>query len=401
MRRLSYLLLVVLTWYLAGMYRSIPLTALFLTEMVLFVLLAVQTLMFRLTLKVDFSTGWSAGEKGAECPCRVRVRNRGIFPAGRFRLTLQLSYPDGKKKLVRSIYAGAEGHQTTEMEFSILPACCGMIKVELRQIEVYDYLAMFSLSARLKGQMRTAVFPAARTLRIQRPAAPQRWNDLSGTQVLPRKGTSSEVSGLREYHPGDPARRIHWKQSAHTDRLWLREYEQELHGRVYLTLHLPEDTPVEVEIWDAFYEILSALTAGLLEQAAAVQISWRDGDTEYRRDVGNETDCREVLLHLYDYQERMGEAVQRKFSWFPWRRKAAFANRSPEKNTSGTVSGKNAGTLPKPDIAGTVPGADIAGTVNGWNGTVPRTDFNITGGGLPFRTEQKPSAYALRGDETG
>ena len=268
MRRLSYLLLVVLTWYLAGMYRSIPLTALFLTEMVLFVLLAVQTLMFRLTLKVDFSTGWSAGEKGAECPCRVRVRNRGIFPAGRFRLTLQLSYPDGKKKLVRSIYAGAEGHQTTEMEFSILPACCGMIKVELRQIEVYDYLAMFSLSARLKGQMRTAVFPAARTLRIQRPAAPQRWNDLSGTQVLPRKGTSSEVSGLREYHPGDPARRIHWKQSAHTDRLWLREYEQELHGRVYLTLHLPEDTPVEVEIWDAFYEILSALTAGLLEQAA-------------------------------------------------------------------------------------------------------------------------------------
>jgi len=57
------------------------------------------------------------------------------------------------------------------------------------------------------------------------------------------QGTSDEFYALREYHPGDNPRYIHWKRSARMGRLVVREMSQYSPNRltVILDTFLPEN----------------------------------------------------------------------------------------------------------------------------------------------------------------
>jgi uncharacterized protein (DUF58 family) len=57
----------------------------------------------------------------------------------------------------------------------------------------------------------------------------------------------AELHGLRDYRPGDPMRRVHWKATARRGKLTVREYEDSIPPRLTLFLELwlpdaPDDT---------------------------------------------------------------------------------------------------------------------------------------------------------------
>lgn len=49
--------------------------------------------------------------------------------------------------------------------------------------------------------------------------------ELEASVAAPRAGSGTEMFGVREYRPGDPLRRIHWRSSARHGELVVREYE--------------------------------------------------------------------------------------------------------------------------------------------------------------------------------
>lgn len=49
--------------------------------------------------------------------------------------------------------------------------------------------------------------------------------ELEASVATPRAGSGTELFGVREYRPGDPLRRIHWRSSARRGELVVREYE--------------------------------------------------------------------------------------------------------------------------------------------------------------------------------
>src|SRR5271165_2173714 len=55
---------------------------------------------------------------------------------------------------------------------------------------------------------------------------------LTGMHRSPRKGFSVEFADYRAYLPGDDLRKIDWRLYGRTDRLYLKEYEQETQLRV-------------------------------------------------------------------------------------------------------------------------------------------------------------------------
>ncbi|MDL5046561.1 DUF58 domain-containing protein [Oscillatoria amoena NRMC-F 0135] len=48
-----------------------------------------------------------------------------------------------------------------------------------------------------------------------------------GPQTLPKAGDGVDLLSIRDYHTGDPLRRIHWKASAKTGRFLVRELARE------------------------------------------------------------------------------------------------------------------------------------------------------------------------------
>jgi uncharacterized protein (DUF58 family) len=49
--------------------------------------------------------------------------------------------------------------------------------------------------------------------------------ELEANLAAPRAGSGTEMFGVREYRPGDPLRRIHWRSSARHGELIVREFE--------------------------------------------------------------------------------------------------------------------------------------------------------------------------------
>ena len=96
---------------------------------------------------------------------------------------------------------------------------CGAINCRVRHVRVYDYMGMFRVRLRRPGDFRVIVRP--RTLA---PAVEPDLSQMLVTAWRPKVGGGfAENHELRLYRPGDSLQQIHWKLTAKTGKLILRE----------------------------------------------------------------------------------------------------------------------------------------------------------------------------------
>ena len=145
--------------------------------------------------------------------------------------------------------------------------------------------ALFRKSRDVDAPLDVLVYPA----RVSVPRPPPRTTS-RGEATANRLGRRGEFFGLRERRSGDDRRDIHWRSSARTGRLLVREYEDELAQRVVIGVDnaLPEAvrdavadgalTPAAEAIVTAVERAISvaaSLAAGYLEAGWTVELSAR------------------------------------------------------------------------------------------------------------------------------
>ncbi len=85
---------------------------------------------------------------------------------------------------------------------------------------------------------------------------------------------ASRYRGTREYHPGDSLKRIHWKATAHHDRLMVREFSWVRATGVWIYIDSGGASQVYL---DHVAELSASLALRLAEQGLAVGLSWAGG----------------------------------------------------------------------------------------------------------------------------
>ena len=145
-----------------------------------------------------------------------------------------------------------------------LTAHCGSLRLTVEKMRICDYLGLFAFPVRGKGTRTVLIRPAP--LPVELPGETVR--PLSGSWKPRTGGGFSENHELRPYQPGDSLNRIHWKLSAKTGELVLRQSMEPQQGLVLLTLHL-RGTPEET---DRKFGRLLWLGEFLLEQNVAFRI---------------------------------------------------------------------------------------------------------------------------------
>ena len=110
-----------------------------------------------------------------------------------------------------------------------------------------------------------------------------------GENESAQKGFGSSLYGLRDYRPDDSARWIHWKLSAKTSKLIVREFEREEKKKITLLLdnRLNRDIRAEVEAdFERAVIVTASLARELLDDGYQVQLVTASGSIPF--DTGSQ-----------------------------------------------------------------------------------------------------------------
>lgn len=157
---------------------------------------------------------------GSEASVSVDTRCR--FPIPMYRVKLRFSHSYSRKS-----WKSAPGQ--------VIPTDhCGALAIRATRTWMYDYLGLIRLPVVSRQKQTIVIRPV--------PVKPEKVPDVerfwcSATRPKPGGGYA-ENHELRLYRPGDNLRQIHWKLSAKTGTLIIREPMEAIKGAAILTLEL-------------------------------------------------------------------------------------------------------------------------------------------------------------------
>ncbi|NLC32153.1 MAG: DUF58 domain-containing protein [Clostridiales bacterium] len=206
--------------------------------------------------------------RGSSSKLLINIRNKSLLPIGP--LQIQLDIPGGETKI--SLDAGFLRQKTVAFPF-FLPHI-GVIPVGAKQIFLQDIFRLFLIKKyRMQQPLNVVVLP--RPFDVDKLQSAH----MDDGRALPNQTTEDITApdDVRNYRPGDPLKRIHWKLSSRKRELLVRRFE----------LPAPPDTLVLMDCSDpvGFEEIpdgLNRLKDTLAETALAVAKMQMEGGNPVR-----------------------------------------------------------------------------------------------------------------------
>lgn len=127
---------------------------------------------------------------------------------------------------------------------------------------------------------------------------------VAGMHPSPYHGFSVEFAEHREYVPGDDVRHVDWKVWSKTDKLYLKQYEEETNLLLYLLLDTSESMSYAAEGRVTKFKyaqfVVAALAYMILQQQDSVGLAlFDDAVRRYLKPAGQSSHLKEVI-HLLD-----------------------------------------------------------------------------------------------------
>jgi uncharacterized protein (DUF58 family) len=133
---------------------------------------------------------------------------------------------------------------TASATYSLRPEKRGCYTIGPLEVNVADPLGIFQFRCEVPVASSLIVYPSP----VPIPALFLPGGNPYGASPLhsaEMRGEGSEFYGIREYQPGDPLRRVHWRSSARMGRLAVVEYEHDVSVDVTIVLETQRGSEVK------------------------------------------------------------------------------------------------------------------------------------------------------------
>lgn len=157
-----------------------------------------------------------------------------------------------KKQLLPVILPGGEA----DMPIEIVPTRRGLLNLTGMTIARPDPLGLFHSFITIPASQSVLILPKRYALPPLHLPGNRRYQS-GGVALTTSVGDSEEFVSMRDYRPGDPLRRIHWKSWAKTGKPIVKEYQDEFFVRHALVL----DTFMEAAYSEIFEEAVSVASS--------------------------------------------------------------------------------------------------------------------------------------------
>ncbi len=157
-------------------------------------------------------------------PVTVTVRNRSPFFFSRGEAVLRVVHSFGTEPETVRLKFPVRANNTTSLSFYMQAVFCGAAQVKLVRLRVFDLFRLFHTNIPVTDRtVSLLILPKPLLLPLEETAPPAEQPD--SEQFADKPGDDpSEIYGIREYMPGDPVSRMHWKLSSRSETMMLKEF---------------------------------------------------------------------------------------------------------------------------------------------------------------------------------
>jgi uncharacterized protein (DUF58 family) len=182
-----------------------------------------------------------------------------------------------------------------EIAMELTPARRGILRLRAVSLARPDALGLSRSVVREDAAHSVLVLP--RRYPVPRLSLPgRRRYQPGGVSLASRVGESQEFRSLRDYLPGDPLRRVHWRSWAKTGRPVVREYEDQYFVRHALVLDTFAAAGAEEDFEEAV-SVAASFACSLLTQESLLDLLFV-GDKAYCFTAGRGLGGPESLLEV-------------------------------------------------------------------------------------------------------
>ena len=173
-----------------------------------------------LTLRIE--TPVEPMGKGEEFEVRYNLHNKSWFPIVNVNLNLVFSNCFYGKTGEHTLNIPIRAKKDTKVTYPIVMEYCGRFQAEVTEITLLDALGMCTVKLPIHETAECLVFPKGE--QRNKEAGYVYMRGVTEAMESKEKGYDfSDISGIREYIPGDKLQDIHWKLSVKKDELMVKE----------------------------------------------------------------------------------------------------------------------------------------------------------------------------------
>jgi hypothetical protein len=249
--------------------------------------------------------------QGDKAPVWFRTNGRIPFGGGRLALQVTTTLPMGGKQektwFLFHLRREKKNADTALMKTEYHAGCVGNIQMEITKVWCYDLLGLIAIPLpprywKTLEKESLLVLPKMCEVPVM---VSRRSRDFAGEseEYSKEKGgdDSSQIFQIREYQPGDKLRSIHWKVSAKTDELMVKEQSLPLGCPVDLYLNFcssPKRKKRQSQKTDSYLQVAASISHSLVREGCRHHIIWFDKKQNdiLRYRIEKEEDIYEALL---------------------------------------------------------------------------------------------------------
>ena len=282
-RKIFYFLLIILT-FLTVLVNGSGFSWFLLSFEILFAIaMAVWAHLTAKKIKTELELEQSFIFRGDQAKAVLTIQNPAVFPVSDIQAGVILSDPVNEgRESKRTVHVAAGGKGKDQWQFQVQPVHCGIVKVQVRELRLYDYLGVFygKISAPLlKGAF--AVLPRIHPIVLEKEPETGAGQGEQRENVLAGLGSDSqEIFDTRAYQRGDAMKNIHWKLSAKAEELMVKEFSMPMDLRVpvFLDTHVKDLEKFTAADKDRFLDLAASLGNYFVEHQVVFEFCWMTED---------------------------------------------------------------------------------------------------------------------------
>lgn len=276
---------IAITFYMAMIYGSTSIALLGFGEAVFVVGSFGYLLYLRKHLQFRIEVPITLAERGQSVNVRIAKSGHALFASSKVKYLVTIRSSFQKKMQKKWLSGEYDSKEESRNQYELSFQASGNYEIGLKQVRIYDLTGLFYFTQRDKGFGNVEIMPDIHEVQVRLTERARNFFGDADVYDEKRPGQDmNEVFQIRPFQNGDKIQSVHWKLSARTDELMVKESSMPKACSVVLILDAAETgTKVKgkhsdrIQL-DAFFSAAASISFSMMDAGCPHYVAWYSGE---------------------------------------------------------------------------------------------------------------------------